>query len=160
MKRLILMASGLLTAVLLTYGVSASELPVAADLQGDGQQAHEEHLPVLVFFSAKSCPYCEQMRALFLEPMYASGDYTGKVIMREVQVESGRTLRDFKGKKVSHADFAHRNGISLTPQILFMDPAGKELVPALVGLSTPEFFSGYLDEAIDAALARMRAIHP
>ena len=34
------------------------------------------------------------------------------------------------------------------------------LVPALVGLSTPDFFSGYLDEAIDAALARMRAIRP
>ena len=160
MKRLILRVMGLLTAVLLAYGVSASELPVAADLQGDGRQAHEEHLPVLVFFSAKSCPYCEQMRSLFLEPMYTSGDYAGKVIMREVQVESGRTLRDFKGKKVSHADFAHRNGVSLTPQIQFMDPTGKELVPALVGLTTPELFSGYLDESINAALARMRAIHP
>ncbi len=160
MTRLRVMVCGVLTAVLLNYGAFAAELPVAADLQGDGQQAHEEHLPVLVFFSAKSCPYCEQMRSLFLEPMYTSGDYAGKVIMREVQVESGRTLRDFKGKKVSHADFAHRNGISLTPQILFMDPAGKELVPALVGLSTPDFFSGYLDEAIDTALARMRAIRP
>lgn len=160
MKRLILRVMGLLTAVLLTYGVSASELPVAADLQRDGQQAQEEHLPVLVFFSAKSCPYCEQMRSLFLEPMYSSGDYAGKVIIREVKVESGLTLRDFKGKKVSHADFARLHGISLTPQILFMDPAGKELVPALVGLTTPDFFSGYLDEAINAALARMRATRP
>ena len=154
------MAGGLLSAVLLSHGVSAAELPVAADLQGDGRQAHAEHLPVLVFFSAKSCHYCEQMRSLFLEPMYSSGEYAGKVIMREVQVESGRTLRDFKGKKVSHADFAHRSGVALTPQILFFDPAGMELVPSLVGLSTPELFSGYLEEAIDAALARMRALHP
>ncbi len=151
------MAGGLLAGALLTYGASAAVLPVASDLQEDARQAREQHLPLLVFFSARSCHYCEQMRSLFLEPMYASGDYADKVIMREVQVESGRMLRDFKGKKVSHADYAHRSGVALTPQILFFDPAGMELVPALVGLSTPEFFSGYLEEAIDTALARMRA---
>jgi thioredoxin-related protein len=157
MKQWILMAGGLLTAVLSSYNASAAALPVAADLQEDARQAREQHLPLLVFFSAKSCHYCEQMRSLFLEPMYTSGDYADKVIMREVQVESGRVLRDIKGRKVSHADFAHRNGVALTPQILFFDPAGMELVPSLVGLSTPEFFSGYLEESIDAALARMRA---
>jgi thioredoxin-related protein len=160
MKRLMVVVMGLLTAVLLAYGACAAGLPVAADLRGDGQQARAENLPILLFFSAKSCQYCEQMRSLYLEPMYAGGNYAGKLIMREVQIESGHSLRDFQGKQVSHADFAHRNGISLTPQILFMDPAGKELVPALVGLSTPDFFSGYLEEAIDAALARMRATRP
>ena len=150
----------MLAAFLLAQGVNATGLPVAADLQGDGQQAQEERLPVLVFFSAKSCQYCEQMRSLFLEPMHADSRYAGKVIIREVQVESGRTLRDFKGQKVSHADFAHRNGVSLTPQILFVDATGKPLVPALVGLSTPDFFSGYLEEALAGALARMRATRP
>lgn len=154
------MASGLLTAVLLAQGVSAAGLPVAADLQGDGHLAQEGRLPVLVFFSAKSCHYCELMRSLYLEPMYTGGDYAGKVIIREVQVESGLALRDFGGKQVSHADFAHRYSVSLTPQIMFMDPAGKELVPALVGLSTPDFFGGYLDESIDAALASLRTKRP
>lgn len=157
MKRLIVVLCGLLAAALINQGAVSAGLPIAADLKGDGQQAREERLPILVFFSAQSCQYCEKMRSLFLEPMYSSGDYADKVILREVQVESGSTLRDFKGDKVSHAEFARRRGVTFTPQILFMDPAGRELVPAMVGLSTPEFFSGYLDEAIDTALARIRA---
>lgn len=139
---------------------SDADLPVAYDLQKDARQAGREHLPLLVFFSAKSCHYCEDMRELFLGPMQASGDYAGKVMMREVRVESGLVLRDFAGKKISHADFARRSGISLTPQIQFLDPSGKELVPALVGLTTPEFFGGYLEEAIDTALAKMRVTGP
>ncbi len=160
MKRFMLMVSVLLTAILLAQGVVAAGLPVAADLQTDGQLAQKERLPLLVFFSAQSCHYCEVVRSLYLGPMYTSGDYAGKVIMREVQVESGRSLRDFKGDKISQVDFARRYGISLTPQIMFMDSEGKQLVPALVGLSTPDFFGGYLDESIDAALAGMRAKHP
>jgi thioredoxin-related protein len=139
---------------------SDADLPVAYDLQNDARQAGREHLPLLIFFSAKSCHYCEDMRELFLAPMVARGDYAGKVIMREVQVESGLALRDFDGRKVSHADFAQRRGIFLTPQIRFLDPSGKELVPGLVGLSTPELFGGYLEEAIAAALARMRVTGP
>lgn len=137
---------------------SSDTVPMAENFRMDARQARHQRLVLLVFFSAPSCQYCETMRALFLGPMFASGDYSDKVIMREVQIDSGRSLRDFAGKKLSHRDFARGYGVSLTPQIWFLDPTGKELVPALVGLSTPEFFGGYLDEAIDAAMAGMGVI--
>ena len=133
-------------------------LPRAENFRTDARQAQHQRVALLVFFSAKSCQYCETMRELFLGPMFASGDYSDKIIMREVQVDSGRELRDFEGKRVSHRDFALRHRLGLTPQIWLLDPTGKELVPALVGLGTPELFGSYLDAAIDMAVANMRAV--
>lgn len=152
----------LLIGLLLVPSAWAADavLPMAENFRVDARQAHHQRVALLVFFSAKSCQYCETMRELFLAPMFASDDYSDKVIMREVQVDSGRELRDFEGKKSSHRDFALRYRVGLTPQIWFLDPSGKELVPALVGLSTPELFAGYLDAAIDAAVANMRATTP
>ena len=135
---------------------SDAALPMAENFRADARQARQQRVALLVFFSAKSCQYCEQMRELFLGPMFASDEYSDKVIMREVQVDGGRELRDFEGKRVSHRDFAMSYRIGLTPQIWFLDPTGKELVPALVGLSTPELFGGYLDAAIEGAVANMR----
>ena len=157
MKKLIVLI-GLLLAP--ASWASDAALPMAENFHADARQARHQRVALLVFFSAKSCQYCEQMRALFLGPMFNRGDYADKVIMREVQVDGGRELRDFEGKKSSHRDFALRYRVGLTPQIWFLDPSGKELVPALVGLSTPELFAGYLDAAIDAAVANMRATTP
>ena len=81
MKRLMLMVSVLLTAILLGQGVAAAGLPMATDLQSDSRLAQKQRLPLLVFFSASSCHYCEVVRSLYLGPMYTSGDYAGKVIM-------------------------------------------------------------------------------
>jgi len=41
--------------------------------------------------------------------------------------------------------------------MLFLDPSGKELSERMIGISTPELFGGYLDEAIEEALVKMKA---
>jgi thioredoxin-related protein len=148
----------LLTVGLPAVGAVADDLPAARDFSADGQEAARQRLPVLVFFSAEGCHYCEEMASLFLRPMYKSGEYNGKVIFREVRVESGQALVDFDGKKISHEAFAHAHRIGLTPQVRFFDAQGREVAPPLVGLTTPDFFAGYLDEAINSALARVRTV--
>lgn len=160
MKKWMLLMWLLLAGATPSSWASDAAPPLAENFRTDARQAQHQRVALLVFFSAKSCQYCETMRELFLGPMYASGDYSAKVIMREVQIDSARELRDFEGKRVSHQDFALRHRIGLTPQVWFLDATGKELVPALVGLGTPELFGSYLDAAIDMAVANMHAISP
>ena len=142
--------------VWLAVPVSAAGLPQAQDLRADAKEAARRQVPLVLFYSARSCRFCEEVAALYLQPMHASSEYGGKIILREVQLEGGQVLRDFDGKSVSHADFAERRGIRLTPQIRFLDATGREVSPGIVGYTTPDFFGGYLEQAVDAAVAKMR----
>lgn len=131
-------------------------LPPALDLRADAEQARRARVPLLVFFSAYSCPYCREVEALYLQPMHADPASAGRVMIRVVLIDSRRALYDFDGRRTDHAAWAGRHGVALTPTIKFLDPAGRELAPALVGLGTREFYGGYLEDAIDRALGRLR----
>ena len=134
-----------------------AELPVAADLRMDGDQARRERLPILVFFASRSCPYCYEVEELYLKPRLASGEYRNKVIMRVVYTDGARTLRDFRDRQTDHAAFGRRYGVTFTPTIKMVDADGVELVPGLVGLTTRDFYGYYLDEAIGGALTKLRS---
>jgi len=137
--------------------VLAADMPVAANLRADGDQARRERLPILVFFASRSCPYCHEVEELYLKPRLASGEYRNKVIMRVVYIESTKTMRDFRGHQTDHAAFARSNGVMFTPTIKIVDADGVELVPELVGLAPSDFYGYYLDEAISGALTKLRA---
>jgi thioredoxin-related protein len=160
MKKFSAILLGLGMIWLASASVLAGDLPVAQDLQADAKDAGRRHVPLILFYSARSCHYCEEVSSLYLQPILASRDYTGKIILREVQLEGGLMLLDFDGKRVSHADFARRRGISLTPQIRFLDGAGREVSPGIVGYTTPELFGGYLEDAISDAMTKMRTAAP
>ena len=51
-----------------------------------------------------------------------------------------------------------RYDVSVTPTMLFLGPDGRELVPRIVGINTPELFGGRVDAAIEAAAERLRAL--
>ncbi len=135
---------------------AASGLPAARNLQADAREAARDRLPVLVFFYANSCAYCKEVDELYLEPRYADTVYRKKVIIREVNIDSARTLRDFSGRMTNDAAFAQRYGVSLTPTIKLFDAHGRELVPALVGVADPDFYGSYLDAAVAAAGHKLR----
>jgi len=146
-------------ALFTTPVMAATGLPAAKDLRADALQAGRGHVPVLVYFSAESCSYCKEVEELYLRPMYADAAYRDKVIIRQVDIESTGVLRDFSGKRTNGAAFARRYGVSVTPTIKLLDAKGRELVPALVGVSSPDFYGSYLDAAIIAADAKLRE-HP
>jgi thioredoxin-related protein len=135
----------------------AAELPVAADLRMDGDQARRERLPILVFFASRSCPYCYEVEELYLKPRLANGEYRNQVIIRVVYTDGVHRLRDFRDRQTDHAAFARRYGVTFTPTIKMLDANGVELVPGLVGLTTRDFYGAYLDEAISGALTKLRA---
>lgn len=147
---------GLIVALLLSLlsPLAADQaLPLARDFQADARESGKAERPILVFFAAASCPYCEAVEDLYLEPMYRGGPYRDKLLFRVVRTESATRLRDFSGETMSHADFAQRRKVHFTPVIKFLDARGQELAPALLGMSTPDFFYGELEAAIERALA-------
>lgn len=143
-------------AVFFAAAAAAGGLPQARDFRADALRAGRGHVPVMVFFSAESCSYCKEVEELYLKPMYADAARRGKVMIRQVQIDSTGKLRDFSGKTTDAAGFARQYRVSLTPTIKFLDASGRELVPALVGVSSPDFYGSYLDADIDAADAKMR----
>lgn len=132
--------------------VAAEGLPPARDFTADAAG----RAPILVFFTNASCPYCREVENLYLRPMHARGDYRGRLVIRAVEVGGGTPLVDFTGQRMSHGEFARRERVAFTPVIRLYDATGRELVPQLLGYSTPDFYLGYLEQAIEQAIQRNR----
>jgi thioredoxin-related protein len=162
LRHLILPALLPLFLILPITAVSQSKpyykVPLAQDLQADGELAREKKVPLLIMFSQDGCLYCDQVREDFLEPMRKSGDYTDKVIMRVVKLDSYTDVRDFDGEWRDPIDIAVRYRASLTPTVIFVNHRGSELTERILGISTPPMYGGLLDEAIDVSLQRLRPI--
>lgn len=133
-------------------------LPDARDFNADAAESRAQKMPILVFFTAADCPYCAIVREDYLEPMFSRGTYRRQILFRVVHVDSDDRLRDFSGRESSHADFAQAQGARLTPNIKLYDANGRELVPGLLGLSTRDFFAGYLEQAIADAVIKLRGV--
>jgi thiol:disulfide interchange protein len=136
---------------------AAEPLPVARDFQRDALAAGARPKPVLVFFTADFCPYCQQVEELYLRPLHARGDFRGQILMRVVHTDSRRTLRDFGGRPTDHESFARREGRAFTPVVRLYAPDGRELVPALRGYSSPDLYLGMLEQAIETSIAQLRS---
>jgi len=128
------------------------ELPKIYDLRNTAKLSQQKQIPILVMFGTDECPFCERLREEFLIPMIISGDYTDKVILREVHLGYNNYLIDFSGKKISTNQLAHRYGVRLFPTTILIDSHGKQLVESILGITTPSLFGGTLDDSIDKAL--------
>lgn len=120
----------------------------------------EKRIPLLLMFSSEYCAYCVRVERDFLMPMEISGDYTQRVLIRKMKIDYGNRVRDFDGKMVDADEFADRYNVSVTPTVVFLDGHGRQLAPKRVGLMTPDFYGGYLDESIDTALDMLRRNKP
>lgn len=131
------------------------------NLQQTGKQADEKRLPILLMFSAEGCGYCIRVEEEFLKPMLRSGDYEDKALIRKLKIDDfAENLVDFKGNRVTPAEFAERYKVFVTPTVVFIDGSGVELSEKRVGLMTPDYYGGYLDQSIDDALNILRRDKP
>ncbi len=134
---------------------AADALPPARDFVADARAAAGQ-APILVFFTSESCPYCREVENLYLRPMQERGTYRGRLLIRAVEVGGATPLTDFTGRQVTHGEFARRERVAFTPVIRLYGADGRELVPQLLGYTTPDFYLGYLEQAIEQAIARTR----
>lgn len=135
---------------------SQVEIPAAADLHADAAVAEAEAIPIMLLVSQTYCGYCDQLKDWIIRPMILSGDYEGRVIIRELKVDSFRPVRDFTGEPRDPAKISAGYKAYLTPTLLFLGPDGEELTERIRGINTPEMFGYYVDEAIATAAQRLR----
>jgi thioredoxin-related protein len=129
----------------------------ARDLAAIAHEARERGLPIALVVSMDHCPWCERLEEDFLKPMLLSGDYVDRVIICKLDLDSSLTVRDFEGRETTGRRIAERYDVYLAPTVLLLGHRGEELVPRLTGMTTPDFYGGYLDAAIDESIARLRA---
>jgi thioredoxin-related protein len=131
-------------------------VPYARNLQKDAKLAAQKNGLVLVMFSGEYCGYCEQVLNEFLIPMSRNPDYQKKLVMRRVDNTGFTTVRDFGGAVRDHRKFTSEQGVGMVPTVVLFDKDGNRLGKPLVGLTTVDYYGYYLDEAIDAALSKVR----
>ena len=108
----------------------------------------------VVLFSQEGCAFCAVARDHYLRPLAATEP--AGVAIAEVELGRTRTLIDWQGARRTHAEFAQRHRVRFAPTVMFFDPQGRELAPAIVGLSH-DFFGAYLDAGIQAGQNALRA---
>jgi hypothetical protein len=150
------LALGALLAAVQAQALSAG-VPHAENFAALGERARSGHMPILLVASRADCPYCELLKREILEPMLVSGEYDGRVLIRELLIDSELPVRDFDGQAIAPDALAQRYQVRLTPTVLFLDHQGRELTEPMIGISTVDFYGYYLDAAIDTARARLRA---
>lgn len=131
-----------------------------ADFSEIAPLIEKNRLPLLLMFSSEYCSYCVRVENEFLIPMQISGDYQQRVMIRKLRIDFGNAVRDFDGQRIDADEFAERYNISVTPTVVFLDQYGSQLAPKLVGLMTPDFYGGYIDESIDVSLDLLRRNKP
>lgn len=134
------------------------ELALADDLARVAQQARERHVPVLLAFMQRDCPYCARARRQ-LAPLQASDAWRSRAIMLELDVDSTVRMRDFDGQWTTPRDFARRQAVKMVPTVIVFDDSGRQAADAIVGLLTEDFYSFYVERALEAAYAKTHPAH-
>ena len=133
------------------------QVQTLTDLRADAVLAQRQRIPILIAFFASYCEWCERVEQEFLRPMLLSGDYTDKVIIRKLDTDGYGKIIGLDGKAVAPGQFSYQHDAYLTPTLIFVDHRGRELSERMIGLTTPEMYGGYLDNAIDHALSAYRS---
>jgi hypothetical protein len=132
-----------------------AQLTLAQDFQADAKESAQKGLPILILYSLPGCPSCEVVRRSHLLPMLKDGK--AQVIVRQVDLNSPKALKDFDGRVTTHGEYAQGQGIRFAPIVKLVGPDGSELATPLTGTLLPDFYAAYLDDAIDAARAKLKA---
>ena len=119
------------------------------DLQTLGLEMKAKNLGVLVMFHASYCEYCERLEEDLLVPMVRSGEYDEKVLIRKIQIDSADEIINFNGQTITTSQISTLYGASMTPTLVFLDANGEEQSERILGYTTPDFFSAYVDRGID-----------
>ena len=146
----------MLSVVLGACNAAGEALPVAVDLRADAQAARAQRLPIVLFFHSATCPFCREVEESYLKPLQKHNEPTPRFLLRSVEVSQTRPLVTFDGSKTDFRRFARQQGVTLVPHLRFLGPDGEALAPDLVGLTTRDFYGGYLEDSIAAAAEKLR----
>lgn len=136
-------------------GAADSTLPPLRNVAADAGDAARRGEPLVVLVTLPGCHYCETVRRGYLAPQAARGE----LIVREVDMAASTPLRDAAGQITTARDWVRSHGVRVAPTVLFLDANGKSAAPPLRGIQ-PDFYGAYLEQALEAARAKVRAGQP
>lgn len=152
----------LLRMAILAWGIAhsaaahaAPDIPLARDFSEDGRAAHAMQRVIVVLFTTGGCPWCQRVREEYLLPMLADPADAARIIVREVDIDGRDTVADFSGAATTHAAFAGQRAVRFTPTVLILGPGGEQLAAPLIGFGTADYYGFYLEERIEAGLAKL-----
>lgn len=146
----------LLAWAILSWPPLALALPAAQDFAADARLMREHKVPMLLLFSAAGCDWCDRARQQVLDPLAADPATASRVLMRQIDIDRRVAITDFSGKAATHSDFARARKVRLTPTLMVLDPEGREIAEAIVGVRLIDFYGTYIERAIDAGISYMR----
>lgn len=159
--RTVVVARGLRTLVLIlswlppALGAAPPHLAQAQDLAADARDMRARGAIMLVLFSQDACRWCERARTEVLIPLQGDPASQRRVVLREVALDSDRPLTDFAGRPTTHRRFAAGEGARVTPTLIVYGPDGKRLAEPIVGFLLADFYSEYVNRAVEEGLARI-----
>jgi len=133
-----------------------SALIEESDFQKLGLEMKQKSLGLVLMLHAEHCPYCALMENEILSPMVKSGEYDSRVVLRKLQIDEARDVKDFSGAIVEPSDISGRYDAALTPTLVFLDFQGNQKIENMIGINTVELFSAYLDIEIDKLVKSLK----
>lgn len=143
--------------VLPVLAAGREDVPMADNLQTEGRQAASRQIPIMLIFTSPFCIFCDRVKAEYLGPMVDDPAYRDKVIIRQIEAGGGMTLVGFDGRKTTHGAYASSQKIVMVPTIKVVDAQGRELAKPIVGFLIPDYYFGYIQDAMDEGLKKMRS---
>jgi thioredoxin-related protein len=143
-------------ATALVAAPASAQLLSADDLAQTAATAKARRAPVLIAFMQQSCPYCAIARRDYLVPLQSAPQWQGRVLIREIEVDRSTAMRDFAGTATTHRAYARSLGVKRVPTLIVFDGDGQPVAPPITGLLADDFYQLYIEQAMEAGLARMR----
>lgn len=156
-RRRFLLAVPALVPALAAQAAPADALPLATDLRADGRESRRRKVPILILFSLTGCPYCEIVRRSHLAPMLRDPAGSARAIIRQIDIDLEHPVVGFGGGRTTHAAIAREHDVRSVPVVAFWDGDGRPVADPLRGMLLADFYSAYLDAALEAARSRLAA---
>ena len=124
--------------------VSAQRLRWALD-----QPLHSSVVVAGMYTSAR-CPWCIAIKKEQLGPRTKSPTQPGLLVV-EFDVDDGGQFTLPDGARMTARTWGARYGLKLTPTVVMLDHLARPLTEPLVGYSSRDFYSVYLEQQIEIA---------
>jgi thioredoxin-related protein len=137
-------------------GIPHVEIGAVYDFSTLASQARQSEKIIMLEVNASYCSYCGLLEEEIIKPMIRSGDYKNTVLIRQLQMDSLHTVKDFAGNETTPAMLAQSYKVKITPTLLFLDANGNEVAERILGVYSLDFFGAYVDEALAKGLKTIR----
>ena len=120
------------------------------DLKEELELVNEENKTgVFVFFEMQGCPYCEYMKDKILNQIDVQEYYQQHFRSIIIDINAKTEATDVDGTEMTEAEFALKQGATLTPTMIFFGTDGGELYRQVGFLKTKKQFLDMAKEIVE-----------